>query len=328
MAYTPAGNLTSTAGLTHYPTVYYSRVALDTVQKTFTFRDACKEDTLEKQVGKTIQWYRDTLSGILPGTISAKSEGAVGSSLVMATAPVSATLAQYADFLSASDLYEATTIDTAVESMSKNLGYRAAYIVDTLTRTEIDGLSSAELALLGSFYRAADAFNAAHLLQGLDVRPMQSGPASGFFFGVIHPYNSYDLVFDPDAGGTLDLYKYTQPDKVQNMALGMLPPIGGVKFVQSTNVKATSGTPNKWRIYVLGFEAVGVVSLSGKTPGRVNDPKRQRFNLNVISGGPDKADPEGVIGTQVSYNFTWVAKNLDTAPYRLRWTDAPSSIVA
>jgi N4-gp56 family major capsid protein len=333
--YTPASNTTTSSAIAHLAMVYYKKRALSNLKKKFIFAEACSMDALPRQSGKTVQWFRYLPSAILPSSIVTKdvAEGSVGVGIGMATTTVSATISQYTDFASVSDLLKDTAIDPIVEGMSDMLSYRASYIADTVTRNEIDSAgATATLSLLGSYYRAADARNARHQLQGLDVHPMESGIAKGSFLGVIHPYVSYDLVNDPAAGGLMDIYKFTDPSLfVKNEDRGAVATVGGVKFFENTNVKVTSGSPNRWRVYVFGRDGIGIVDLEGRGPSRIKDPSKERFALNVIPGKADIADPEGVIGAIVSYNFKFAAKILDSPAlsgiYRFRVSDAPSSIV-
>lgn len=343
MAYTPASITTNTPSIGHLATVYYKTRALDNLKKKFIFSEAGMPDSLPRQKGKTVQWFRYIPSAVVPTTIVAKDgfEGSVGTGITVTSTIVSATVSQYTDFASVSDFLKDTAIDPIVENVSDMLSYRAAYVVDTITRTEIDSpstslistTSGAGVITLGTYYHAADARNVRHQLQGLDVLPMETGPAKGSFFGVIHPYVSYDLVNDPAAGGLMDIYKYTDPEAfIKNEDRGYVCQVGGVKFWENTNVKNISSSGNHWRVYVFGKGAYGIVDLAGRGPQKVKDPSKERFALNVIEGRPSTADPEGVIGALVSYNFKFAAKLLDApnlqGQYRYRMTDALSSIVS
>lgn len=344
MAYTPASITTGTASIGHLQTVYYKTRALDNLKKKFIFSEPAILDSIPKQSGKTVQWFRYIPSAVIPGTITAKDgfEGSVGTGITVTSTIVTATVSQYTDFASISDFMKDTAIDPVVESVSEMLSYRAAYVVDTITRTEIDSPNSAQISTasnagmvtIGSYFRAVDARNARHQMQGLDILPMDDGLAKGSFFGVIHPYVSYDLVNDPSAGGLMDIYKYTDPSAfIKNEDRGAVANVGGVKFYENTNVKNLKpASTNYWRVYIFGRNAFGVVDLAGTGPSRVMDPSKQRFKLQVIDGKAQVADPEGVIGAMVSYNIKFAAKLLDTpalgGQYRYRMLDAASSIVA
>lgn len=353
MAYTPASITTATPSIAHLASVYYKTRALDNLKKKFIFSEAAMMDSIPRQSGKTVQWFRYIPSAALPQTVSGQQvtpsitakdgfEGSVGTGITVTSTVVSATVSQYTDFASVSDFLKDTAIDPIVENVSDMLSYRAAYVVDTITRTEIDSpntslitsSTAAGIALLGSNFRAGDARNTRHQLQGKDVLPMDSGVAKGAFLGVIHPYVSYDLVNDPAAGGLMDIYKFTDPTAfIKNEDRGAVANVGGVRFFENTNVKTSiSASVDYWRVYVFGKNAYGVVDLAGRAPQRISDPSKERFSLNIIQGRPDLADPEGVIGALVSYNFKFAAKLLDSpnlnGTYRYLMLDCPSSIVA
>src|SRR5437879_9636398 len=133
MPYAPAGMLTTSGGLTHFPAAYYKRKALDQLMKKFIFMSVAEPDEIPLREGKIIQWYRVDLpvANTTPGT-----EGTVGNSLAYATATISATVSEYSDFITASTLLVEVDIAPTVENMSRWLGYRAGLSFDTIVRLE------------------------------------------------------------------------------------------------------------------------------------------------------------------------------------------------
>ncbi len=330
MAYSPATNNTTSAGLAHLASVYYRKKGLDRLQKKFQFRSACQDDMLPKAVGKTIQFYR--YSNFTANT-TPTTEGTVGTGLSMTSKVLGATVSQYTAFITISDLVNITAIDSQVAIASDLLGYQAGLSVDTMTRNVIDDQSAgANLAVLGTYYRVADLRNAFTQLQAIDVEPFEDNN----MLAIIHPFTSYDLVNDPAAGGLADIFKYTAPQSsplVKYEDRGVVTHVAGCKVVISTNVKTgTSGGSNTYRAYVFGKGGVGCVDLEGKAPSNVVDPSKQRFKINVVNGGvPSIPDPEGVIGAAVSYNFVFTTVILDGpagigGSFRYRTTDAVSSV--
>lgn len=319
MAYAPAGNLTTTPSLTHLATVYYERKALDTLMKRFMFRSATVPDVMPLRSGKTIQFYRYSLFG---ANTTPASEGAIGTGLPLTTTTVSATVSEYADYITISTLLQETAIDPITENAADMLGYRGGLSADTITRTEFDSnVSSVQQATLGATFSASDLRRAAMLLEGADVRPMKGDT----FLGIVHPYVLYDLMSDNTAGGFIDVMKYADP---QTMVNGEAGKMAGVRLVKSTNVGSTGTAPNvKYYTYVVGQGAVGAIELSGLGPTNVMDPEKQSFKINVIKGGPQIADPEGMIGAAVSYRFVFVAKTLDSTTYRYKIILCDSSII-
>ena len=319
MAYSPASNTTATPSLAHLATVYYNRKALDQLTKRFRFRDMATPDILPLRSGKTVQWYRYTLFG--PNTTPA-TEGSVGTGLPLTTTTVSATVSEYADYITISTLLEETAIDPITENASFNLGYRAGLSVDTITRIEFDSNSaSTDLSTLGPTLGAADFRRVVALLEGADVRPMEGDD----FYAIAHPYVLYDLMSDNTAGGFIDVSRYSDPQAILNNECGK---IGGCRIMKSTNVATSGSAPNtKYYVYISGMGAVGAVDLAGAGPTKVEDPDTENFKINVIKGGPQIADPEGMIGSAVSYRFVYVAKTLDSTTYRNRRISAHSSFI-
>lgn len=326
MAYNPAGNLTSTGTITHLATVYYDRVALSALRKKFMFWKGVDNRTLPMKNGKTIQFYRYSQLG--SNTVAA-TEGDVSTSLALTSATVSATVAQYADFISFSDMLVDTAIDGDIVAVGADqLGYRAGLSVDTIIRNEVDSVAaSIDVALLGDYFTGLDGANIRSRFAGLDVRPMPNG----YFPALIHPYVRFDFVHDPQVGGFMDIVKQN-PDRGLDAVLtpedrGFIGRYDGIEYWESTNVKVTAGSPNLYRCYFFGQEGLAAIDLAGRGPSRTEDQNRQKFSVNVVKDmKPSVANPTGTIRALVSYNFVFVTKVLDTNPYRLRKIDAPTSL--
>jgi N4-gp56 family major capsid protein len=320
MAYTPASNTTGTASLTHFATVYYKRTALDQLMKMFYFMGAGEPDVLPLRNGKTVQWFRYNL---LSANTTPSAEGVVGTGIQMGTGTISATVSQYSDFATGSTLLQDTAIDSIAENFSEQLGYRAGLSVDTICRIELDtAATSTDLNPAGANLTSSDLRRAKALLNGADVR----GKEGTDMLGIIHPYVLYDIMSDNTAGGFIDVMRYSQPDVAMTGEVGK---IEGVRLVKSTNVKtSTDAAPGTlYTTYVVGKGAMGVVSLAGNAPSKVVDPQKQAFQVNIIQGKPQIADPEGNIGFAVSYRFVFVAKLLDTTTYRYKTIPADASII-
>lgn len=283
------------------------------------------KDMIPKQVGRTIQFFRYVNFGT---NTTPTTEGSVGTGLSMTNHVVGASVSQYTAFITVSDFLQDTAIDPIVQSASELLGYSAGLSVDTITRNVIDAENaSTTQAVLGTFMRVQDLRNARSQLQGVDVQPM----ADGNFLAIAHPFITYDIVNDPAAGGLADIYKYTMPENsplIKYEDRGLVTHVAGCKLIESTNVYNSGST---YRVYVFGLNGVGSVDLEGRGPSDVVDPMKQRFKINVIKGQPSIADPEGVIGAAVSYNFVFTALVLEGpsgigGSYRYRTLTPTSSI--
>lgn len=331
MAYAPAGNLTTTATITHLIAIHYKTDALDRLLPVFRFRDGCVADQMPLRKGKLCQWFRYLGYAASAGSTAA-TEGDVGTSLEMTSDTVDCTISQYTNFMTVSDMLKQTAIDPVIQNAARLLGELAGLVVDTIVRGIFDAAYASVTQTVQNTYLTANDFKASrHIMEGSNVKPMDDG----MFFAITHPYNSYDLLADGAAGGVLDTYKYTNPEKtgnVKNSHHGQITQIGNARIVESTNVyTTTSNGDNVWDTYIIGKNAVGYVPLSGNGPTKVVDSEIEDFGVNVIPGGPENltlANPEGRIGGAVSYNFKFGAAILDTTDYRYRIVRAPSSIVA
>ena len=330
MAYTPAANLTSSATLAHLQAIHYRKKALDRLQTKFVFREAGMKDSMPQGSGRTTQWFRmDNLTG----TPSVKTEGTVGTGQSLTSRTVQATLSQYANFVNISDFLIATDIAPTVNYASELLGYQAGLITDLITRNIIDAEAhnTAQTAL-ATYLRVSDLRVSRHSLQAINVLPFDNGE----FLCFTHPYASYDLVNDPAALGLADIFKYNtavgSTPLVKYEDRGLITHVAGCKVVETTNGKTyTSSGTNYYRTYVFGKNGLGICDLEGKGPSEVTDPSKQRFNINVIRMGPNPADPEGVIGAAVSYNFATTSVILEGpagigGSYRFKTLDTPSTI--
>jgi len=324
LTYTPPSNATTTASLAHLATVWYNRRALDQLKQMFRFLPLTEPDIIPQRVGKTVQWFRYTLFVANPNP----SAEAVGAGLPLTTTTVSATVSQYSDFATISTLLEETAIDPITQNAAEQLGYRAGLSVDTVTRNEFDAnVASVQLNTVGAYFGAADARRVVAILSTANVLPKQDDE----YWGVIHPYVVYDLQADNTAGGFIDYLRWGKPELIEKgyekMGSGVVGSTGGCLFKKSTNVTTSGTAPNVlYYTYITGKGAVGSVDLAGSGPTRVEDPKSESFKINTIRGGPQIADPEGNIGSAVSYRFVYVAKTLDTT-YRYRIVLADASLV-
>ncbi len=325
MPYGPAGNFTGQSGQAHLASVFYRRKGLDRLQKKFQFRAGLTTDVLPKQQGRTIQWYR--YNNLAPSDTQTP-EGVIGTSLAMSSNVVGATVSQYTSFISISDLQLDTSIAPEIQNASELLGYRAGLSVDNMTRNVLDAENAGcSQTLLGASMTVSDLRAVRTNLQARDVRPLPDG----YFLAIMHPFITYDLVNDPTANGLADIWKYTDPEKgagIKYEDRGTIGNIAGCKILESTN---TFSSGNSYRSYFIGDGAVTAVDLEGRGPSKVVDPTKQKFMINVIQPGKYGADPEGVIGAYVSYNFVFTTVVLEGpagigGTYRMRQIDAASTI--
>jgi N4-gp56 family major capsid protein len=243
------------------------------------------------------------------------------------SATVSATVSQYSDFISLSDMLVDTAIDgDIVAKAADQLGYRAGTSVDNIIRAELDSVNgSVEISAVGDYFSGADLANFRTRMAGLNIKGLTS---DAFYTVLAHPYVTYDLIHDPMVGGFKDIVKQTGDVSKFNMEdRGFVCRFNNCEVWETTNTTVTAGSPNTYRAYGFGQEGVAAIDLAGRGPSRTMDQDKSKFKVYVSRDeSPSIANPEGKIKAFASYNFVFVVKNLDTNPYRHRQWDFASSL--
>ena len=214
-----------------------------------------------------------------------------------------ATVSQYGDYVTLSDMLEMTAIDNTIVETLSLIGSQAGRTLDTVTREKLAagtnvmyqptpsstgetavtsraGLTAKNVLTVKEVFRAAAALKAAN-----------AKPINGDFVAIIHPYVAYDLMME--AGDQwIDIQKYQHPENIYNGEIGK---IGGVRFVQTTEAKIWKGTADKCADGVAVFgtlfiaaNAYGKTSVNGggletivkqKGSGGTSDPLDQRSTI-------------------------------------------------
>jgi N4-gp56 family major capsid protein len=319
VAYAPPGNAVGTGTLTHQATVYYDRLGLDKLKPKLYFVQVADPRPLPKNAGRTIQWYRFSISGTNTAPVS---DGVIGSPIPLTSATTSTTVEEYNDHTSSSQLLEDTDIAQFVEEMVDFMSLRAALTLDTLARVEVDSNSSANTATQGAYFSAADVRANVVKLKALNILPWDGDS----FMGIVHPYLEYDIMSDNTAGGFIDVMKYADPQRMVNGEIGK---IHGTRIMSTTNVGTSGSAPNVlYNAYIFGKGGLLIADLMGSSPTHViGDPNLQRFQTFVSKGGPSGFDPAGTIGTYVAYRFVTAFKTADTTNYRFKIVQADPSLV-
>ena len=315
MALPTAASVVS-SGLAGYPTVYYDRSALDTLQSNLFFYPACELKTMPDMSGVAMQVFNYLKLG---ANTTAVTEGTpqAGQTLTQQTATIN--LSNYADYVSFSNKVVLTAISDVVAEGAALLGYRGALSVDNVIMTAVDTAANGDAVANidindGSYMTAALSRKAAWQLRSKDVKPKKNG----LYFGIIGSLSAYDLVNDSSAGGTLDLQKYADTTAPNNQALvgiqgQRIGNIGGTEWYESNAVTSIanwqSTSHNAYCNYTFGWQAFIASSL-----GRTN-LNQKNFSVTVRRYDQGNSiDVAGLIAAAAFYNFFFgVVKSPDTS---------------
>ena len=295
-------------GLAGYPTVYYDRVALDTLQSNLFAYQACDLKPMPDRSGVAMQIFGYTKFGANTTAVTEGQPDLAGQALTQQIGTIS--LANYADYVSYSNKVVLTAISNTVAEGSALLAYRGALSVDTVIFNAIDAKANAAASVDdieitdGTYMTAAVARRAVWGLRSKDVKPKDNG----LMFGIIHSLSAYDLVNDATASGMADLMKYSASLAPSNPALvgikgAFIGNVGGCDWYESNAVPSEvswqSSAHTAYHAYVFGKQAF-IASSLGKT--ELGD---KNFSVKTVNFpmGSNSLDPAGLIAAANVYNF-------------------------
>ena len=194
--------------------------------------------------GKTIQFRK---FNSLPKATAPLTEGVTPDGQRLSVSSVTATVSQYGDYITQSDVLELTALDNTILEATKLLGRQAGLTLDSITRNELlkgtnvnycPKLSGATETPVTSRADLDDTCKLTVDVVGQVVAKLraQNAPTiNGDYVAVVHPYVAYDLMRDPE---WIDAHKYAEPDALFTGELGK---ISGVRFVGTTEAKVIHG---------------------------------------------------------------------------------------
>lgn len=307
----PNASAVTNTNLSNTQAVFYEAQAVEALYAELAMLTLTTPSQLPTRKGKTIQFFTYALapftSGVTAGNTPAQAtEGAPGTGIVPTAPSVQATIGQYANFVTCSDLNLEVAIDDELANLSQHLGYQAAMVVDTITQLEIDaavGIDGAANIIVpdGSVSTVSTMRTAVASMAGRNIRRFEDG----YYHGLIHPFVLGDILNDAANNGLTDVLKRTESgQKLLQEGLGQgderpVVDFAGIRWVQSTNVPLTTGVPtagkSAYSTYITGKDAIFSVKL-----GDTDVPKDRNFRAKVIKFTESAFDPAGVIGGGVS----------------------------
>lgn len=293
---------TELSGLTAEMKTFYEKRLLDKAIPKLVHDQFADKYPIPKNGGKTIEFRK--YSPLAKAT-TAITEGVTPDGNSLTVTAITATIAQYGDWIQLSDLLDLTAIDNNVVQATKLLGSQAGRTLDTITREVLAGGTNVIYAPKVSSSGTTEVTSRATLDMTATLTPdlffkaaaqleaMNADEVDDSFVAIIHPYAAYDLMRSEE---WIDVHKYAQPENIYEGEIGK---IGNVRFVKTSEAKiwndetcpvktAQSGeTPatyySVFGTIVLGAHAYGVTEVEGgglqhivKQLGYGEDPLNQR----------------------------------------------------
>lgn len=290
----PNTNTTGDAGLSDENKTYYHDTLIDNAEPYLVHDQFGEEINIPEHGGKTVEVR---VFDVLDKNTSALTEGVTPNGSKITMSVKTATVSQYGDYVTLSDVVSVTAIDPLLVQATKAMGSQAGRSLDTITRNVITAGTNVMYApkISGSTLTPVTARNeinnTATLTPDLimkaqaQLEAMLAEPINGSYVAIIHPYAAYDLMRSPEF---IEWHKYAQPGELYRGEIGM---IGNVRFVKSTEARitkdgATISGDTKYAVFhtlVLGKGAYATTYATGlglehivKPLGAGDDPLNQR----------------------------------------------------
>jgi N4-gp56 family major capsid protein len=264
---------------------YYDRVALTKALPLLVFRKFGQKRPIPKNQGKIIRFTR---WGRLSVATTPLTEGVTPAGNTMSYSDITATLAQYGDWISITDQVTLLSIDPILTEAVSQLGYQEGETMDTLSRDNLMTgtnaiyatgaarnavLDKITLASIQKAVRALKVAMAKPIMKQVNATPKYStSPIRPSYIGVCHVYAEQDI---EDLAGFVPVEKYAAQNDVMEGEFGS---VAGVRFIATTQgfeslgggatsstVKNTAGKADVYATIIFGEDAYGEVPLSGQS---------------------------------------------------------------
>jgi len=243
--------------------VFYDRVLLERMLPELVYADYGQKRPAPKHEGDTINFRKFNSLAV---ALTPLSEGVTPGGNAMTMSSITATVAQYGDFLQLSDKIDVIAIDPVLtEAVSLN-SEQAALTIDTINRDIIcagtnvqyaGGKASRVLTTSADVLTGTEIKKAVRTLRRNNAKVVQDGS----FVGILGADAEYDLMADPM---WVDVAKYQNKEQLLKGELGKLY---GVKFVRTSNNKIFTGLGaagiNIHATLIIAKDAYGLIDIEG-----------------------------------------------------------------
>ena len=257
-------NYSGASALSAEMKTFYDMTLIDEAQANLVHDQFGQKRPIPANGGKTIEFRK---FAPLAKATTPLTEGVTPDGKSLSVSTITATVNQYGDFVTQTDVLELTSLDNTILEATKLLGRQAGITLDTIVRDVLNSGTNVTYCP-----KVADGVETAVTSRGsldttsqLTVKVIQQVVAKlrgqnaptigGKYVAIIHPYVAYDLMRDPE---WIDAHKYANPT---NLYEGEIGEIAGVRFVQTTEAKVYDG--GVFSTLFLAEGAYGVTEITG-----------------------------------------------------------------
>ena len=251
-------------GLSAEMKTFYDMTLIDEAQSNLVHDQFGQKRPIPKNGGKTIEFRK---FAPLAKATTPLTEGVTPTGKDLSVSTITATVNQYGDFITQSDVLELTSLDNTILEATKLLGRQAGVTLDTIVRDVLNSgtnvtycpkvANGVETAVTSRAALDATSQLTVKVIQQVvaKLRGQNAPTINGKYVAIIHPYVAYDLQRDPE---WVEAHKYANPTNIYEGEIGE---IAGVRFVATTEAKVYDG--GVFSTLFLGDGAYGVTEITG-----------------------------------------------------------------
>lgn len=253
------------SGLTAEQKTFYDRTLLSRLTPNLVFAKYGQKKSAPKREGDTINFRK---FNSLEAATTPLTEGVTPAGKSLNITAITATVAQYGDFVEISDKLDMVGIDPVLTETGQVLGEQAGLTLDTIVRDVVAAGTNVQYAN-GKTSRAtvgkADVLNSTEIRKAVrTLRKANAKPIDGkSYVGIVGPDAEFDLMADPL---WQDVSKYAASTQIFDGELGKL---AGVRFVRTSNAPVFAGegasSADVHATMIIGKDAYGVIDIEGSS---------------------------------------------------------------
>lgn len=282
---------------------FYDRCLLERCLPELTFYEDAQKKKIPAGKGTSIEWRK--FNSLTPAS-TPLTEGVTPTGSSLSVTKVEASLKQYGDYVTVSDVLETQAKDPIITETSQLEGEQAGETLNDVIATEISKGTTVRYA--GNATSTATITNTDVLTGALvkkAVRDLSRNDIKtfddGYYHATISAEQAYDLMSDTATGGWIDANKYTNAMPLLKGEIGCF---GGVRFKVSSKTPKGEGatigsTSNKHPVHkalIYGKNTYGVPEIGegGGKPKIIVKPKGS-------AGTSDPLDQRSTIGWKAMF---------------------------
>ena len=266
---------------------YYDRTLLERLLPNLVHTRWAQIRDIPRKAGSSTIKFRKY--GSLAAATTPLTEGTTPAGKQLSVTDITATVSQYGDFVTLTDVVDYSTPDPILTETAEILGEQAGETLDELARDILaagttvqyaNGETSRATVAAGDIMTVAEIKQAVRTLATNNAKKVTRmvNPSTGYnttpinaaYVGIVHPNTTYTL---KGLTGWIPVEKYPNQKDVMPGEKGALDE---VRFVESTNAKVFPGAGasgiDVYATLILGANAYGITRISGEAIKNIVKP--------------------------------------------------------